>query len=687
VSRAERRPNAPLFLGIEGGATRTVALLADARGREVARFEAGPGNVRLLNDAQLGRLLRELRARLPRPAALALGMAGAATEQDRQRIRAAAARVWPRTPCHATHDLETALAAAAATASSLSTPPLASSLKSEIRNPKSEVPRVLVLCGTGSICYGQTPTGETAKLGGWGHLLGDKGSGYEIGLRALKAVVYYYDRDGAWSNLGQRLLRVLQLNEPTDLIGWTQEASKRDTAALAVEVFAACQQRDKIAADILEGAAQSLAQDAVACARRLCRDPGRDAFHRVPTVSTALAATDEPDLARDRSSPKDLAATADPDLIEFILAGGVFLNQPRFAARVGRLIKQHWPAARVRSLEREGAWGAVLLAKRIYANAAASRSEQKSAARRGHSLAGLARGAEAGQNDRALTPPPLADLHASPTEQRHPRSARLDRLPLGQAIELMLSEEAKIPRALRAERRQIERAIRLIVRAFRRGGRLFYVGAGTSGRLGVLDASECPPTFSVPPDLVQGIIAGGQHALWRSVEGAEDNADAGARAVAFRGVRAGDVVVGIAASGRTPFVWGALDAAKARGAATLLLCFNPRLRPARGARPDLIIAPNVGPEVLTGSTRLKAGTATKVVLNLLTTLAMVRLGKVVSNLMVAVNPANTKLRDRAVRIVVELTGAEEAVARKALAKAGWVVKKALKRLGKASGRL
>jgi len=226
----------------------------------------------------------------------------------------------------------------------------------------------------------------------------------------------------------------------------------------------------------------------------------------------------------------------------------------------------------------------------------------------------------------------------------------------------------------------LERGLRLIARAFRRGGRLFYVGAGTSGRLGVLDASECPPTFRTPPEQVQGIIAGGQRALWEAVEGAEDDAGAGARAIQFRGVSRKDVVVGIAASGRTPFVWGALWEAGRRGAKTVLLCFNPQLEIPRRHRPDLILAPNVGPEILTGSTRLKSGTATKLILNIFTTLAMVRTGKVISNLMVDLNPSNVKLRDRAVRIVRELTGADAATAKEALEKSGWVVKGAWQRL-------
>src|SRR5678815_329725 len=188
---------------------------------------------------------------------------------------------------------------------------------------------------------------------------------------------------------------------------------------------------------------------------------------------------------------------------------------------------------------------------------------------------------------------------------------KLDQLPLNKAITLMLSEDEKIPTAILAESAKIERAIELIVRSFRSGGRLFYVGAGTSGRLGVLDASECPPTFRSDPEMVQGIIAGGQTALWRAAEGAEDDPAAGARAIEARGVSKRDTVVGIAASGRTPFVWGALDEAKQRGAATVMLVLNPNLKIPRAHQPDVLIAPDIGPEILTGSTRLKSGTATK----------------------------------------------------------------------------
>jgi N-acetylmuramic acid 6-phosphate etherase len=239
-------------------------------------------------------------------------------------------------------------------------------------------------------------------------------------------------------------------------------------------------------------------------------------------------------------------------------------------------------------------------------------------------------------------------------------------------IDTMLAEESRVIPAICKNKRAIERAVNVIVAAFRRGGRLFYLGAGTSGRLGVLDASECPPTFSTNPDMVQGIIAGGAPALHSAVEAAEDDPQAGAEAIRQRGVTGKDVVVGIAASGSTSFVLGALDKAKARGATTFLLSNAPRTT---HHAPLTILT---GPEVLTGSTRLKAGTATKLVLNMLTTISMIRLGKVVSNLMVDVKPSNEKLRARACRIVATLRGCSEDEARRRLVRARWNVKRALR---------
>jgi N-acetylmuramic acid 6-phosphate etherase len=271
-------------------------------------------------------------------------------------------------------------------------------------------------------------------------------------------------------------------------------------------------------------------------------------------------------------------------------------------------------------------------------------------------------------------------LEKSPTEQRNPRSLRLDKLSPRAAINLFLSEEKFVHTGLKKSARKIERALNLVTNALKKKGRLFYIGAGTSGRLGILDASECPPTFRTDPELVQGIIAGGQPAIFRAVEGAEDDPAAGARAIAFRNITARDTIIGIAASGRTPFVWGALEEAKKRGAKTILLTFNPNLQLPKTPKLDLLLDVNVGPELLTGSTRLKSGTATKLILNILTTLTMVRLGKVASNLMIDLNPSNIKLRDRAIRIVNEITGASRDASKSALEESDWLIKHALKKI-------
>src|SRR6266851_5267792 len=253
------------------------------------------------------------------------------------------------------------------------------------------------------------------------------------------------------------------------------------------------------------------------------------------------------------------------------------------------------------------------------------------------------------------------------TEKSNRASRDLDRLPPLRVARLMNREDQRAVAAVGRAAPQIAAAVVLITQALGGGGRLFFVGAGTSGRLGVLEAAECPPTFGTSPRMVQAIMAGGRSSVFRSREGAEDDAGAGARAVRAR-VRRGDVVVGISASGATPFVGAALVAAAARGAATVLVACNPRA--AVRTRADVVIAPAPGPEVLAGSTRLKAGTATKLVLNTLTTASMARLGKVYGNRMVDLQPRSRKLRERAVRLVAEIAGVSRPRAVRALAAAG-----------------
>ena len=261
------------------------------------------------------------------------------------------------------------------------------------------------------------------------------------------------------------------------------------------------------------------------------------------------------------------------------------------------------------------------------------------------------------------------------TEKRNRASENIDKLSTKQIVNLINAEDVLVPAAMARQSKQIAAAIDLIVARFRKGGRLFYVGAGTSGRLGVLDAAECPPTFGVRPSLVQGIIAGGRRALVRAIEGAEDCARDGAISIRKNRVKASDVVVGLAACGMTPFVHGALKQARQIGAATIFVTCAPE---AVGQIPaEIIINPVVGPEVITGSTRMKAGTATKLVLNTLTTGAMVKLGKVYGNLMVDLKATNEKLRDRSLRIVMEMTNLSRPGARRLLARAQGKVKAAI----------
>lgn len=256
--------------------------------------------------------------------------------------------------------------------------------------------------------------------------------------------------------------------------------------------------------------------------------------------------------------------------------------------------------------------------------------------------------------------PAEPSLRQLATEQANPASAALDTLSALEIVRLMNAEDAHVPEAVGRELPAVAAAVEVITGRLRAGGHLFYVGAGTSGRLGTLDAAECPPTFSTPPELVQALIAGGPQALTHAVEGAEDDPAAGRRDLQAAGVSGADAVVGISASGRAPYVLGALDLAREVGAATIGLCCTGRS--AFLDRCDIVIAPLVGPEILTGSTRLKAGTAQKLVLNMLSTATMVGLGKCYGNLMVDMRATNSKLRDRAARIVGAVTGSDYAEA-------------------------
>jgi N-acetylmuramic acid 6-phosphate etherase len=267
------------------------------------------------------------------------------------------------------------------------------------------------------------------------------------------------------------------------------------------------------------------------------------------------------------------------------------------------------------------------------------------------------------------------DLAALLTERANPASAHIDKLSTEDMLRVISAEDRNVAEAVAAEIPRIALAVEGIAEAFRSGGRLYYIGAGTSGRLGVLDAAECPPTFNVPADLVQGIIAGGEAALSGATETTEDDPAVGARDLEARGFRSCDVLCGIAASGRTPYVLGAIDEANRLNALTIGISCTPDSVLAQRAR--LAITPLTGPEVIAGSTRLKAGTATKMVLNMLTTGSFIRLGYVRGNLMVNVQPKNSKLLDRSKRIIAAATGVSYNDAGRMLAEAGNNVRAAI----------
>jgi len=325
-----------------------------------------------------------------------------------------------------------------------------------------------------------------------------------------------------------------------------------------------------------------------------------------------------------------------------ILLGGLFQRDSIYTHAFRRRLKKNLPDARVATAERAPEFGAAWLAAEMDDHATV------------RTLSGQDK---------------IDNLAAALTEQRNPRSENLEKMRARDLVELFVDEEKFVQEALRGAIVDLAKAIEIVAGALRKGGRLFYVGAGSSGRIGVLDASEIPPTFGASSDLVQGIIAGGVRALYRSVEGAEDEESVGALAMTERGIKNVDVVIGITASGRTPFVLGALARAKSRNAKTILLTCNPE----RSVKVDVDLAIHlaVGPEILTGSTRLKAGTATKVALNIISTGAMVALGNVRGNLMIDLHASNTKLRDRAVRVVAELANCDYKSAREQLEANGW----------------
>jgi N-acetylmuramic acid 6-phosphate etherase len=427
-------------------------------------------------------------------------------------------------------------------------------------------------------------------------------------------VLTHFDLNQKITPLGEEILRLLALNRLSDLVDWAKQADKMSVARLAPAIFRAAKRGDAEILGVVQAGASILAEYTTAVVQRLEWTDAR-----------------------------------------VKLIGGMFVHHEEYAALFKYRLSVLLPGASVETCRESGAVGAAWLAARPETGC---------------------RKSEVGKQQRAEVVADAGDLAVAATEQSNPRSAHLDTLTTQELVELFITEEDCVKQALAACRDALAAAVDLVSEAMLAGGRLFYVGAGTSGRLGVLDASEIPPTFGAPPELVQGIIAGGATALHRAVEGAEDQPAAGALAVLERGVSAGDVVCGLTASGRTPFVLGALARARELGARTLLITCNPARH--RAEQPwDVEIDLPTGPEIVTGSTRLKAGTATKVTLNLLSTCAMVRLGRVRGNAMVDLGISNEKLRDRGARLVSTTLGIPYAEAWQLLQRANWNVRTCL----------
>jgi N-acetylmuramic acid 6-phosphate etherase len=603
------------ILGIEGGGTKTTWAVLTRAGKVLARGAAGPGNTLLLSDSQLVMLFRIICHDAAGQVEAVVGaFAGCQLPAEKARVKKILRRVWPQArTVRALEDTRSVLAAAF-----------------------GDGPGIVVIAGTGSNVAGQKSAHEPVeKAGGWGHLFADRGSAYDLARRGMEQVFARYDEGKKISPLAKEYLTAAGKTSLEELVPFLlQDMSKTAVAQWARCVFSAAQKGDREARALLDEAAAALAEKVVFIARRLR-------------------------LSRPRVA----------------LTGGLFDNQPGYAASFQRALRRVLPKAESFVLTVPGVFGAARLAglEKLPDTSEGSRrtpcdgpplGQRRLPTDPAHGVHGL-----------PTEPARLAAFASASTEQRNPRSRGLDKRSISALVDLFIREERYVEKALAAQRIPITRAATLVAKKLSTGGRLFYVGAGTSGRLGVVDASEMPPTFNALPEQVQAIIAGGAAAVFCSQEGAEDARDTGVNELKARGLTKRDVVCGIAASGQTPFVLAALDYARDLGAGTILLTCNPK----RSIRVPVEVEIDLptGPEIVTGSTRLKAGTATKLVLNMLSTIAMVRLGRVRDNLMINVQATNEKLRARAVRLVRALSACSAAEAQTALEKKGWRVDEAV----------
>jgi len=592
-----------MILGIDGGATATKAVLLDIAGRTQFEFKTAPSNAVLQSDDEILLVLKEIQEAISNlhladnVEVVSLCLAGVVNERLEAKIRTVATFVWPRTKIFVSHDLMSGLYAGSVNGQG-----------------------IVAISGTGASVFGRNSKTEL-RGGGWGHILGDGGSGYHIAHMGLRSITAQYDRDGKLSGMAKKILKATGVKTLEELSAYVSRTEKNKIAELSKFVFEAAAKGDAAAKNIIFIAASGLASNVANIARRL-------RLKKVPVIVT----------------------------------GGTFDKQEIFLRQFTKRLRRELPWAKPQHAESSGAIGAARWGLEKL------RSKQPSTEKKKKEISLHELEQKVG-------------LSSIATEERNPRTTLLSELQSSEAVDLYLSEEAQVLPAIAKRNAEIARSVELVYAGLKVGGRLIYVGAGTSGRLGVLDASECPPTFRSPPGQVQALMAGGPTAFLKAVEGAEDDELAAEKAVMELKLTKADTVCGMTASGRTPFVLAALRKAKKLGAKTILQSSNPRLLENRKTEFDVEVHFNTGPEVLSGSTRLKSGTATKIFLNMLSTLSMVKLGKVKSNFMVDLNPSNEKLKMRAIKIFQELTGSTKESAFSALEQAGWHLRQALERHG------
>ena len=597
-----------VVIGVDGGATKTVASVVAEDGSVLSVGTAGGANPLVWGDAAFDNIRSACDAALTiaqtdweEVAFTFIGIAGA-DEPNSPSHKFALSQLQPKLPAPFALDNDGIVAHAGALAGKEG---------------------IVVVAGTGAITIGIVDN-QRIRVDGMGHWFGDEGSATWIALQGLRAAARAQDGRGEPTRLVEVLPKTLMVNSLRDAASLlaSGDLTKFDLASAAVSVAKVAEEGDSVAQKILREAVSHLAESAFAAAQKLGRFDLPVSF----TGGVFRLTPNMPDLFREGLSRRLPKAKVQEPLLPPHLGAALLA-----AKQIGWDVNERWIDKLVETGKQ---WGYFDLG------------------------AGL-----------------VEVLPRLLSEQRNPASMFLDQLDVEAILTLINDEDHKVAPAVRQEIPAIAQAVRWAIRGLSRGGRLIYVGAGTSGRLGIMDAAECPPTFGTPPDWVIGVIAGGPQAVFRAVEGAEDDMEAGREEMRKLGVGENDVVVGLSVSGRTPFVIAAMDEARKQGAKTVAITVN-RDAPIASVA-DVVIAPVVGPEIVAGSTRMKAGTAQKLILNMISTATMVRLGRVRSNLMIDLRTWSVKLRERAKRIVAQLAGVSIPEAERALEANNWEVRKAV----------